>query len=338
MPCCTLELDIPSPAAATVNKVSTPGVSVTFGAAPALSITSKAPPRTSLALASASRADLSLEAVPELLISFTTNGFLPLTPKLPVQVAVTLLAAAEPRVTILPVAQAAVTMQATPDVFISALGNDAKGFVWKGTWNSRESYYPYDVVQYETGSYVSLTANSNTPPATSSEDWDLLATGTAGPPGPPGTGVSIKGTVASSADLPLVGNTVGDMWITADTGHGWTWQTNATWLDVGPVQGPPGPAGPKGDKGDKGDTGATGPPGPSVTLQIIWGETPSGIIDGVNKNYTSAYLYSSNQLAVFLNGLRQRRADDYAETGSQSFNFVSAPLPGDSLSIDYVRS
>jgi hypothetical protein len=272
MPWCPLDIDVPSPAAATVTNTSAPGVSVTFGAAPALSITPKAPPRTFLALASASRADLSLEAVPELFISFTTDGLLPLIPEPPAQVTVTLLAAAEPRITLLPVAQAAVTMEAAPDVFVSALGNDAKGFVWKGTWTSQDSYYPYDVVQYETGSYVSLTANSNRPPTTSAEDWDLLAQGTAGP------------------------------------------------------------------KGDKGDTGSTGPPGPPGTSQIIWGETPTGIIDGVNKNYTSAYLYSPNQLAVFLNGMRQRRTDDYAETGAQSFSFVSAPLPGDSLSIDYVRS
>jgi hypothetical protein len=32
-----------------------------------------------------------------------------------------------------------------------------------------------------------------------------------------------------------------------------------------------------------------------------------------------------------------RRAADYTETGSQSFQFLSAPLSGDSLSIDYIQ-
>ena len=70
---------------------------------------------------------------------------------------------------------------------------------------------------------------------------------------------------------------------------------------------------------------------------MVFGETPAGTIDGANKNYTSAYAYSANQLAVFLNGLRQRRTSDYTETGSQSFSFLNAPLPGDSLSIDYTQ-
>jgi hypothetical protein len=69
----------------------------------------------------------------------------------------------------------------------------------------------------------------------------------------------------------------------------------------------------------------------------VWGETPGGLIDGVNRNFTSLHLYSPTLLAVYLNGIRQRRASDYTETGSQSFQFVTAPLPGDSLSIDYVQ-
>jgi hypothetical protein len=67
--------------------------------------------------------------------------------------------------------------------------------------------------------------------------------GPAGPPGPQGQGLAIKGTVATHANLPTSGNAVGDLWITADTGHGWTWQANSTWADIGPIQGPPGAAG-----------------------------------------------------------------------------------------------
>jgi hypothetical protein len=78
--------------------------------------------------------------------------------------------------------------------------------------------------------------------------------------------------------------------------------------------------------------------GGGSSLQMIWGETPSGTIDGANKNFTSVNRFQSNLIAVFLNGLRQRRAADYTETGTQSFSFVSAPLPGDSLSIDYTLS
>ena len=83
---------------------------------------------------------------------------------------------------------------------------------------------------------------------------------------------------------------------------------------------------------------AAGSGGGSGGTGMIWGETPGGVINGSNKTFTSAYSYLSNQCAVFLNGVRQRRVNDYTETGSNSFSFVVAPLSGDILSIDYVKA
>jgi hypothetical protein len=71
---------------------------------------------------------------------------------------------------------------------------------------------------------------------------------------------------------------------------------------------------------------------------MVWGETPTGAIDGANLHYASANPYSPGLLGVYLNGLRLRRAADYTETGTQTFQFLNAPLPGDSLSIDYVQA
>jgi hypothetical protein len=79
------------------------------------------------------------------------------------------------------------------------------------------------------------------------------------------------------------------------------------------------------------------PGGGGAALQIIWGEIPGGTVNGVNKNFTSLNPFRPNLIAVFLNGLRQRRTDDYTETGSNSFQFVNAPLSGDILSIDYIQ-
>lgn len=111
--------------------------------------------------------------------------------------------------------------------------------------------------------------------------------------------------------------------------------------------GPAGPAGPKGDQGNTGSTGptgATGPTGPQgppgtsgAALKMVWGETPAGVVNGTNRSYTSANIYSPGLLGVYLNGLRQRHPDDYTETGSQSFQFVNAPLAGDQLTVDYIQ-
>lgn len=58
--------------------------------------------------------------------------------------------------------------------------------------------------------------------------------------GADGTSVNIKGSVASEANLPSVGNTDGDGYITADNGHLWIWTNGTTWIDAGLIQGPPG--------------------------------------------------------------------------------------------------
>jgi hypothetical protein len=71
---------------------------------------------------------------------------------------------------------------------------------------------------------------------------------------------------------------------------------------------------------------------------FIWGETPAGLVNGTNKSYTTANPYVAGQLAVYLNGVRQRRSNDYSETGATTFQFNSAPLSGDLLSVDYLKA
>lgn len=94
--------------------------------------------------------------------------------------------------------------------------------------------------------------------------------------GESGKGIVIKGTVADYDALPDSGQTEGDMWITADTGHGWSWN-GSTWIDIGPI---------KGDKGETGDTGATGQQGPTGQT----GETgPPGQIWRGAWNSTTTY-------------------------------------------------
>src|SRR5262245_6848130 len=90
--------------------------------------------------------------------------------------------------------------------------------------------------------------------------------GVQGPIGPTGSGIAIKGTVGTAANLPTKGNRGGDAWITLDTGHLWVWNSSTlVWVDVGFATGPPGPAGPAGPAGAtgaQGPAGVTGPAGP----------------------------------------------------------------------------
>jgi hypothetical protein len=74
------------------------------------------------------------------------------------------------------------------------------------------------------------------------------------------------------------------------------------------------------------------------TGALIYGEVPTGTVNGVNKAFTTAHTYRPNQLSVFLNGVRQRRTNDYTETSNQAFSFVVAPISGDILSVDYMQT
>lgn len=68
----------------------------------------------------------------------------------------------------------------------------------------------------------------------------------------------------------------------------------------------------------------------------IYGETPNGAIDGLNRNYYTNNNYMAGTLSIFLNGLRQRTAADYAVLGQNGFQMNLAPFMGDTLSVDYI--
>jgi hypothetical protein len=93
--------------------------------------------------------------------------------------------------------------------------------------------------------------------------------GPTGPQGAAGTGITMKGQVATSALLPASGNTQGDAYIVQADDSLWIWN-GAAWISGGSIQGPPGaqgiqgvqgPAGATGPQGSQGNTGSQGPIG-----------------------------------------------------------------------------
>ena len=86
--------------------------------------------------------------------------------------------------------------------------------------------------------------------------------GDVGPQGPQGDSINVKGTKATVAALPSVGNYAGDAWIVEADGHLYVWN-GGEWIDAGTFQGPQGPVGPTGPQGATGATGAQGPAGPT---------------------------------------------------------------------------
>lgn len=71
------------------------------------------------------------------------------------------------------------------------------------------------------------------------------------------------------------------------------------------------------------------------SFALVTNETPFGTINGTNRVFQTAQSFVSPNLAVYLNGVRQRINQDFAITTSISFTMTNAPLVGDTLNVDY---
>ena len=119
-------------------------------------------------------------------------------------------------------------------------------------------------------------------------------TGSQGPQGiqgQTGTGVTMKGSVATQANLPPTGNVQGDAYIVQADDSMWLWD-GTKWVSGGSIQGPQGAQGPQGNvgpqglQGVKGDQGIQGTQGPIglTGSQGPQGDTGSQGIQGPTGN------------------------------------------------------
>jgi len=77
--------------------------------------------------------------------------------------------------------------------------------------------------------------------------------------------------------------------------------------------------------------------GGAVSDQLVMGEVPTGDIDGNNKIFTVSEDVFGNAIDVFLNGLLQKRTDDYTFTSPNTITFAVAPPSGSNLVVDYIK-
>jgi len=86
--------------------------------------------------------------------------------------------------------------------------------------------------------------------------------GPEGPQGEAGTGITMRGSVPTSGDLPSnpIENIQGDAYIVEEDDSLWIWDGTA-WVSGGSIQGPPGPQGPQGTVGPQGPEGPEGDQG-----------------------------------------------------------------------------
>ena len=78
--------------------------------------------------------------------------------------------------------------------------------------------------------------------------------------------------------------------------------------------------------------------GGAVSDQLVMGEVPSGTINGTNKIFTVANDVFGNAIDVFLNGLCQKRTDDYTFTSPITITFDTAPPENSNILTDYIKA
>lgn len=81
-----------------------------------------------------------------------------------------------------------------------------------------------------------------------------------------------------------------------------------------------------------GPPGSQGPPGQGVQ---VFGESLTGA-DGTETEFTTASPFLADSTAVYLNGLREFRGEEYTETGASTITFSDPPLSTDSIRVDYI--
>lgn len=76
--------------------------------------------------------------------------------------------------------------------------------------------------------------------------------------------------------------------------------------------------------------------GPSRSIEVF-GEIPSGAINGVNATFVTTYPFRTNSERLYLNGVRQKRVDDYTVSSPTTVVFVLPPKTNDHVLVDYAR-
>jgi len=81
---------------------------------------------------------------------------------------------------------------------------------------------------------------------------------------------------------------------------------------------------------------------PSVTANVtvsdfVYGEIATGVINGSNNVFTTAFNFIISTIQVFVNGIEQTVINDFVLSG-QNILLNTSPITGDIVTVNYVKS
>lgn len=75
--------------------------------------------------------------------------------------------------------------------------------------------------------------------------------------------------------------------------------------------------------------------GVTTSVDLVVGETPSGLVNGSNATYTTAFSFVPESVELFINGLRQNRVTHFTTSGTTTVIISDAPLTGEPIQLNY---
>lgn len=76
----------------------------------------------------------------------------------------------------------------------------------------------------------------------------------------------------------------------------------------------------------------------SVVGNFVFGEVPSGAINGSNATFTSAFAFIPETVQLINNGLQLKKVDEFNTSGSNTITMITSPTTGEIVLINYIKA
>lgn len=83
---------------------------------------------------------------------------------------------------------------------------------------------------------------------------------------------------------------------------------------------------------DRSSTGSGG------AVDIVFGETPAGAVNGSNATFTTAFPFVPESVMVDINGLGLKRVAHFNTTGTTTILLSDSPTTGEIITVTYIKA
>lgn len=80
------------------------------------------------------------------------------------------------------------------------------------------------------------------------------------------------------------------------------------------------------------------PAGTGASLNIVYGETPAGLVNGSNATFTTAYDFVPEKVQVMINGIIQKPVAHYNTSGLRTITLSDSPNTGETILVTYIKA